>query len=73
MYVMNDLKLKHLAMAEIHTTCAQKEGKQHIVAESSNKNDEVCDNVTSNPTSSEGSLSHKPDDIFRYEAGGVEH
>ncbi|GJS74155.1 hypothetical protein Tco_0706996 [Tanacetum coccineum] len=63
----------HVVVAEIHTTYAQKEGKQHIVAESSNKNDEICDNVTANPTSSDGSLSHKPDDIFRYEAGGVEH
>ncbi|GJV02586.1 hypothetical protein Tco_1336155 [Tanacetum coccineum] len=63
----------HLVVAEIHTTYAQKEGKQHIVIESSNKNDEICDNVTTNPTSSDGSLSHKPDDIFRYEAGGVEH
>ncbi|GKF36385.1 hypothetical protein Tco_0113143, partial [Tanacetum coccineum] len=67
--------------AKIHTTYAQKEGKQHIVAESINKNDEICDNVTANPTSSDGSLLHKPDDIFRYEAddifkyeaGGVEH
>ncbi|GJU89910.1 hypothetical protein Tco_1302333 [Tanacetum coccineum] len=41
----------------------------------------ICDNVTANPTASNGSLSHKPDDIFRYEAddifkyeaGGVEH
>ncbi|GKB87324.1 hypothetical protein Tco_0959596 [Tanacetum coccineum] len=63
----------HVVVAEIHTTYAQKEGKQHIVAESSNKNDEICDNVTANPTSSDGSLSHKPDDIFRYEARGEEH
>ncbi|GJY24776.1 hypothetical protein Tco_0398434, partial [Tanacetum coccineum] len=47
--------------------------KQHIVAESSNKNDEVCDAVTANQTSCDESLSHKPDDTFRYEAGGVEH
>ncbi|GJX29267.1 WVD2-like protein 4 [Tanacetum coccineum] len=63
----------HVVVAEIHTTYAQKERKQHIVAESSNKNDEICDNITANPTSFDKSLSHKPDDIFRYEAGGVEH
>ncbi|GKF12348.1 hypothetical protein Tco_0050274, partial [Tanacetum coccineum] len=50
-----------------------KKGKQHIIAESSNKNDEVCNDVTANRTSCDGSLSHKPDDSFRYEAGGVEH
>nr|GEW91313.1 protein WVD2-like 4 [Tanacetum cinerariifolium] len=47
--------------------------KQHIVTKSSNKNDVICDNVTANPISSDGSLSHKLDDTFRYEAGGVEH
>ncbi|GJZ66517.1 hypothetical protein Tco_0623213, partial [Tanacetum coccineum] len=67
------LLMKWAKMAKIYTTYAQKERKQHIVAESSNKNDEICDNVTANPTSSDGRLSHKPDDIFRYEAGGVEH
>ncbi|GJY98018.1 hypothetical protein Tco_0514928, partial [Tanacetum coccineum] len=41
--------------------------------QSSNKNNEVCDDVTADRTSCGESLSHKPDDTFIYEAGGVEH
>ncbi|GJS42342.1 hypothetical protein Tco_0567385, partial [Tanacetum coccineum] len=60
-------------LAAIHTTSSQKKGKQHTVAESSNKNDKVYDVVNANQTSCDGSLSHKLDDTFRYEAGSVEH
>ncbi|GJX48505.1 zinc finger, GRF-type containing protein [Tanacetum coccineum] len=62
-----------MKLAAIHTTSSQKKGKQHTVAESSNKNDKVYDVVNANQTSCDGSLSHKLDDTFRYEAGSVEH